>query len=886
MRYYLSSLTLLIVVLLASSPAWAQADVRLSYDALQPLLPPDAQIESADSIGNLRLVVWGSTTANADGSIRNVLWMQQVRGDVKLGNPEILSDSTARPFGFVQVLALVDKFLVIWNDRRIANAQTFLMRIDSNGIRGKEQVLDSSHTISNPGLAWAKEEHGYRLIWNGNQGILIRMCDSDLTLTGDASLINAGIFNSVLHPSRTPNVTLLDMGSDGWLVVDRSGRNSTLNWTDPYYVENDGSLLILRDNRILEYASLLDTQPIRSFDAQLPPTAIPGTTLVALDLAGRIVLTYGTLDISVDILFDQKYVVINVLQLTMLANGAFSQPAYRLGRGVAYFDHCADTPEAEATSVSLQRECGNRYMVSVGVHVTTWMNCQASRGPYDVTDTVHYAVAQTSVTDTAPDLGPCASRPGIALERRSSTYASAVDLLLGSRRVALSAPVALDSINIPDLAPGIAQRGDTLIVAWAAYGVEPEVKINRWLPHRALSIDTLPSRTTIYPEADSIAGSAATATVQTSATGSGFIVSISSRWVQRLGDGTGIDRQHCDVLWPASTGWNLLATIEDNSSNAALTAVSALNNPDDGNTLTALGEIGNSGITSARRLLLNDANGVNIWCTDSLHLAATAYQSFVPILDSHYVLMDQYGMLAFNGTTRQAAHALSTADGARHLKLQGPRILTWYNSNNGVRLLITDTSADAIALSPELVTTAQLADLCIMERAGDSAIIMLAAGSNGLTMWTLDKNLRVLTTNQSISQGNARTARPSGVIRNDSLFIVWEDYRNGIADIYGRVFALYTPSGIELKARSVSGSELTFSASPNPARGPVELTWTGLPSSNSGTITIADLMGREVAHYIVLSNRATWDTRNVHPGIYIARLFTYDRYACIKIVVQ
>jgi hypothetical protein len=61
----------------------------------------------------------------------------------------------------------------------------------------------------------------------------------------------------------------------------------------------------------------------------------------------------------------------------------------------------------------------------------------------------------------------------------------------------------------------------------------------------------------------------------------------------------------------------------------------------------------------------------------------------------------------------------------------------------------------------------------------------LWGGSKGVYGTFLTRELETVRQDTPISAGQGTVRHPSGAFRNDTLFVVWEDYRNGTADIYG-----------------------------------------------------------------------------------------------------
>ena len=100
-------------------------DIRLSSDVLQMNLPDNAKVQSAARIGELTLVVWGSSRKVTKDSVANLLYWQMIRGTTPIGEPLALTDDQSNPFEYVQIISLSTRFLVFWNDTRGGKTQTY-----------------------------------------------------------------------------------------------------------------------------------------------------------------------------------------------------------------------------------------------------------------------------------------------------------------------------------------------------------------------------------------------------------------------------------------------------------------------------------------------------------------------------------------------------------------------------------------------------------------------------------------------------------------------------------------------------------------------------------------------------------------------------------------
>lgn len=128
------------LILLAASFIEADAQIiRFFQDSRQPYVPSDIRIQSSGAIDSTTLVVWGSTIRDSTGVVRNVLVYQMVQGTTPVDSSRLLTSSSEYPSGYVRVVPYGSRFLVVWNDRRLQRAGTYLQSISLDGVR-----LDSS----------------------------------------------------------------------------------------------------------------------------------------------------------------------------------------------------------------------------------------------------------------------------------------------------------------------------------------------------------------------------------------------------------------------------------------------------------------------------------------------------------------------------------------------------------------------------------------------------------------------------------------------------------------------------------------------------------------------------------------------------------------------
>jgi hypothetical protein len=115
-----------------------------------------------------------------------------------------------------------------------------------------------------------------------------------------------------------------------------------------------------------------------------------------------------------------------------------------------------------------------------------------------------------------------------------------------------------------------------------------------------------------------------------------------------------------------------------------------------------------------------------------------------------------------------------------------------------------------------------------------------------------------------ISTTSGRAIHPAAAFRNDSLFVVWEDYRNGEPDIYGTAIPVRTSLSVESHHEAPSSSRIV-SIIPNPANTSATV---DLMLRGAGSVEVIDSRGETQFHISTTSERIVIDTRSLPGGIY------------------
>lgn len=901
-------LAILAVLLLAISGARAQqTDIRLSGDIPQPVLPADAQIQAADSIGDLTLVVWGSTVPQNGAPPRNVLLMQMVRGTVPLDTPRLFTSAEARPSGFVQVLNFSGHFMVLWNDTRSGSPQAYASHIGSDGTARWEELLDTD-PIAPQGAAWGPSPAGSDLVWNSSNGTIRgRRTNGGIEFLERARTVETGSFARALSPAPLPATILLDQGSDGWLVLygDRNTRSYTS--FSPYHVADDGSIIAVMSGRLFRFKSVLDPQPQGSSAVPIPDSALAGSVLVGRDPAGRPLITYTVIEqrnIGTNFIFTslQPYAIVET------ATGVFSAPEPAGGGAEVLFTTSCHTVSVTADSVHAERSCMNRYLVSFHLQISTTApdGCSPPSGTWEETISLVFAdsvLFSPSQRYPYSNYDPCARIPSVTVLRLASDSASMVAFARDSAAIRLSAPAAMQNSNLPDEDPALAQEGTTVLVGWRTTGSTPSATAGSWNPagEGMKELGRLPLANISDRSIGRLGSALRLANIEdrSSLGGSGGGGAILAAKTRLRGEFPEYAAEWEDDSYYrlSRSGWQEVDMHGRHGSEVNSSMLSVKYNPDEKTTLLAIQRTNPGTGYSWTQLILWDSLGSELWRGDSVPWVEGLTPQYMPLRDSQSIVAYLGGMQYIDGTElgeQGTTAGLRQGGYAPFIKLYGEFLAQPYEIfPRGIILEIIGTDFTIPATSPPLRLLKTLPDppfdmLALLQHPLDSGLIFLYGDSAGVHMDLFDRDLVPQRSGVTISSTTAFAGELSALMQGDSLFVIWSDTRNGPADIYGRALRLNGTSGVDAPAVAGARIGLRVAAAPNPAAGNVLFSWEATGSDQQASFLITDMRGSRVAEFTAPASagEARWDCSILPPGVYHVTITAGNRRGICKLVRQ
>jgi hypothetical protein len=880
--------------------------VVLSREPLSPILPADVKIQSAARLGGLILAVWGTTTLTSDSSIVNILTMQLLRDTTLLGGQRRVTSVEARPFGYVQVIASGKLFFVVWNDLRNQQARAYLQRVDTTGqLVGGEELL-SNDSIGPSGIVQLQTSVGYKWIWSTRRAAdtagaieatsYVRTVDHEGNFAGEVEGPIAGNVRQILMPGLLPNIRVLHRGNLPPLLIDSTGRIDSVigeaarHFTLPYYLdEADGSLVTLENRAVQYYRTLIDTMPYKELTVPIPTDIHEGSQSLTRDSSGRLSVLWATGGLGWS--NGGKGSSLNpgytyVMRTDRTDADTFTTP-YVAKKLFIHLFIDSDTYTFYSSSERFEG-CGNNYRITLGFYGhyirRLYSDSVITRDftiPVSYTVNAHGYIAGYAEQVAKPFLPlPRDCHPGIdpVIIRSPDDSVSKVLLVSGTDSIALVAHSAGSYANtVPQITPCITAVGSNLVVAWNSYGRDSVLIVGRWNP----AIDS-PATVTRTLRFDTILSSDDSVTShiyshQLEQIGDRYYYTTSHQWKARNAPGDSlVDHWQFNFYMPVDSGLHhSVSVLQDVSDADGRPFLSFLGryDPDTRVTLFPLG-IWNKAkdSTTVRLYMLNEEGDEIARYDDVLTVTDNQFTSFIPAGNGRYLQIVGFEAAERSGNDTIGTFRFPVPSGGSGLfydRLRGAGILRTYW--NGIYSSeAKDCSLEIFDLDGNLLRqnvvhlAANPVHFTYVQNPTDSGLALLYGGLAGVHLLLLDKHLNVVQPDTRISSSAGVVGYPSAAFRNDSLFVIWEDYSRGLADIHGIAFKAKTTSSVEVEHVD-NRVQPVLALAPNPAS---DVTTLVFSENDATTITIVDSYGVVRMQLAAVTSHSTLDLRTLPTGVY------------------
>ena len=776
-------LLLLLVVTVYRSQA-QHADIRLSPEPLSYALPADARIQDAGRIGTTVLAVWGTITFAPDRSVINALQLQLLHDTILVGNQARLTSAQARPSKFVKVIPLQDRFLILWNDVRKEAPGVYMQVIDSLGsVLGNEELFSARSIESQSDIFVLNNPSDILLLWNSpspQAGVFERRINSVGKPFDSELRIADGRVRKVTEMSTMQLVRVIEMESLPGFLLFPDGRIDERaipndRFTTSFYLDSDTSIVVLKKNTLSFYRSIFDTAAVRSLQAPIPEISWPAG-IVAHDSMGYFVVWFRD-----SALYNKLF--INIYRSAVTIDTSLSNPirASQLLIDDSW-DIGANNISRTWTSIFNNTGCNHSHAVYLSIHTHKTGHGQDSHNDRALAYSID-PDGRISGDDGGFVLPPCGiEQLLIAAARLKSDTFSIIRVSVKEKNgralwdADLTSPTVPWRPNIPQILPNIFARADSAILTWQEDNRYVRSEWHAITDTVSLPVQTLPRTAGSYCQVIN------NVTLVTAATSSATEVSARN-------GGPGYDcKIACDFYAAgADLGWKNIFHFSDgrflHQVSYPLMAIDYGGfNPNSSELTTAMTNY----VQFGRTVLGFDLTGKKTWSIDN----PGGYGPYTLIPNDSTSYIGTSGEKCYLWEEKIIRQVVPFANNGLHpvyRRLLGPYFLRLYNPLSDS----LKTALDLYGMDGTLQKTVSLDTVpsnntsFIVQNRIDSSIIILFGSSKGVFLTLLDNQLDIKQNSIRINAATDSTANPAGVIRNDTLFAVWEDYRNGTADIYG-----------------------------------------------------------------------------------------------------
>lgn len=880
-RHVSATLASLLLLLLQSIPLYAQNhDIRLSDDPFQPLLTTEARIQSAASIGSVTLAVWGSTASEGD-SVRPLLYGQFLYDHEPLNIPFIITSTAARPSKFVQVVALDDRFLVVWNDRRGASPVTWLTRIDKFGAITAEERLVDSGTIAAAGVFTAPIDGGYLLYWDIDKPdslrTWVRGLNRDGNFSGTAIATTFPPIQRMVHSPAGSDSLYFDCGNDGIYQIDRTGgwNRITLPNNGVVSIGPDGSMVAVLGDQIGVYRSVLEKTPYRYIPVStplhtLPSNTLPGTVLAFYDPLGRIGRSYSVLEVIqvANISYSKVSTFISYID----SDGNYG-PAKYLGyhwdqTWPHYVYGILSYPEPAIAT----RYCANSIYLHIVIHYTYSYEYQGNRGRESSLGDIRVFVTHNNFSFLRGKVTDCllgTITTPYAVRDTTDPSQSNIIVVWADDSARLISPVAEIHKNLPERSPIITATNSGFAVAFVQKGIDSTLMLRRWDAASTGSVGSIATvNTTLQKISDSIT---ARTTVQLSTTGTDYLATIHTDSINKAGRVIG---QNDRLVQPTDSGWRDIYAFDLGDLGSPYGIQKSMVDPDDGTILLTIGYPGVSGTVGALSVAQLDQTGDTL--VDLLvRTAPTSNRGIVavPLMDNYFYLLDNARMFRYQDSMALDSNTSAISADRRYIPLPGYTYAQWYVSSVAFFFEIFDPTLQRQRQFTFPTAIDGVSNVTVVQNHLDSGFAIVYGKNDGLHLTVIDKNLKLVKSDTIISESRDTTRHPSAVYVGDTLTVVWESYRKGVIDIYGtsRVVPAHIPPAS--REASPTSSQHISRLRPNPASDRILVDLT-MPPPSGATWQILDATGGSIMRGDILAGSTHLDiaTATLPSGYYLLSL--------------
>ncbi|MCC7439270.1 MAG: hypothetical protein IT211_12320, partial [Armatimonadetes bacterium] len=326
-------------------------------------------------------------------------------------------------------------------------------------------------------------------------------------------------------------------------------------------------------------------------------------------------------------------------------------------------------------------------------------------------------------------------------------------------------------------------------------------------------------------------------------------------------------RRRCHIYVPTDSGWFALPGMDSSTALDNREVVSWNEHPETGDFFIQLGFRDYTPIYPQQVMVVsNDAQ--RSWQIRN-PVTSGGTPQIIPISENRFFLLDKQKLrLEIEDSVLRYQQLPPDVDYTA-IRLLGPYFLRWTEKGVLQRFSFTvDGTVQLVDTATIQQGTSKFNGTYIVQNPQDSGLaIILTSAKNGVWMLTMDKHLREVIPITRIGGDNTLTASPRAVFKGDSLFVVWIDHRNGVADVYGTVVVPQTALSVS-EGVVAGGRGLRILPNPVVRQARVELAGS---ASTDRVLVVQDVAGRQLRRFVVRAgvSEEVIDLQGIAAGTYL-----------------